>query len=308
MVEDNTEALIRTVREEGDSDAPEEQASLFVCHGRTISEYGLDGIQRIGRPSDDYMPDIPVFDRFVSRKHGILETTKKGTSYTVLETTNGVLFKGQIMKPGEKIFLSDGDELIFPSRSGKEGNSVILVFVSTEARRHLWQELRQASRDFLTGLQGRESFMIWWYQNCMKKDYASSALFIMDVDNFKLVNDLKGHEAGDAALKIVARELRSAVRYEGQVCRWGGDEFVGVVPGTVSQVTERLTDLGKKIESASDGEGIPISVSIGFVDVHISGDPYNVAKLVSCADSALYKTKQSGKRGVLGYEGHNVNI
>ncbi len=302
MMEDNTEALIKTGKDVGDKDGLEGKPSLFVCHGRTISEYSLDGTQCIGRPSEDYVPDIPVFDRFVSRKHGILETTKDGTFYTVLETTNGVVFKGRIMEPGEKIILNDGDELILPSRYGKEGNSVILVFVSTEARRHLWQELKQASKDDLTGLQGRESFMLWWYQNCRKKDYASSAMFILDVDNFKQVNDQKGHEAGDTALKIVAEELRSSVRYEGQVCRWGGDEFVGVVPGTAVQAEERLKDLGKRVQASSAQVGVPVSVSIGFVDVHIAGDPYNVAKLVSCADNALYKTKLSGKRGVQKYE------
>ncbi len=298
MIEEKTEALINSISIADVSDDMEKSKSLFVCHGRTISEYPLEGTQYVGRPTEDFTPDIPVFDRFVSRKHGMFETSKEGTEYTVLKTTNGVLYKGELLEPGTKLSLSDGDELILPSRYGKEGSSVILVYVSSEARRHLWQELRQASKDELTGLHFRDSFIIWWYQNCTKKDYASANLFILDVDDFKQVNDKKGHEAGDEALRIVASQLRSSVRYEGQVCRWGGDEFVGVVPGTQEQAKERLLNLGRQIEAASTGAGLPVTVSIGFVNFSFSSEVFNVLKLVSLADNALYKAKQGGKRNV----------
>ncbi|MCR5788678.1 MAG: GGDEF domain-containing protein [Lachnospiraceae bacterium] len=298
MVEGKTEAIFQEVKENRDPDDPKKGASLFVCHGRAISEYSLDGVQYVGRPTEETLPDIPVFDPFVSRKHCLLETSEGKTSYTALETTNGVMYKGKLMTPGTKLELSDGDELILPSSRGKEGGTVILVYVCTESRRHLWQELMKASKDTLTGLNGRESFIIWWYQNCTRKDYAQTNLFILDVDDFKVVNDEHGHNAGDELLKLVAEELKASVRYEGQVCRWGGDEFVGVIPGTAAQAGERLTNLGRRIEGASRDADMPITVSIGFVNIKITDFVYDIVDLVAWADKALYRAKQSGKRSV----------
>ena len=67
--------------------------TLFTCYGRTISEYRLSGCQDIGRPSGDRMPDIPLYARFISRKHGEFITEGDRTYYRAYETTNPVKYK-----------------------------------------------------------------------------------------------------------------------------------------------------------------------------------------------------------------------
>ncbi|HAG69621.1 MAG TPA: hypothetical protein DCL38_06580 [Lachnospiraceae bacterium] len=299
---DNTEIILDGIGAAEQDRSPDIIPTLFVCQGRTITEYRLMGRQEMGRPAYDSAPDIPVFDRFVSRKHGFFDTEVGESFYTAAETTNGILYKGQLLTPGDRVSLKDGDELIIPSGSVSEGQSVILIYVCTEARLDLWHEFKQASKDKLTGLYGRDSFTVWWYQNCRKKDYSEAVLFILDLDDFKQINDQKGHNEGDAALRLVADQLRHAVRYEYQVCRWGGDEFVGIIPGNTVEAGNRLKEISKRIEKYSSYGGTPVSVSIGYVDVKLPGNLYDMAGILELADKALYKVKSSGKRGIVCYK------
>ena len=298
MIGENTEILFENGSAENEKTAPGTHPVLFVCQGRTISEYGLFGKQQMGRPVEDIVPDIPIFDRFASRRHGFFVTEDSGVFYTAEKTTNGILYKGELLDPGETIRLSDGDELIIPSGDMSDGQSVILIFAGSGARIRLWREFQQASKDKLTGLFGRDSFILWWYQNCKKKDYREAFLFILDVDDFKLINDRKGHNHGDAVLRSVADQLKRSVRYESQVCRWGGDEFVGIFPGNRSQAGDRLMELSRNIEKATADLGTGITVSVGYADVHSTGNLYDIPGIVSVADKALYKVKQAGKNGI----------
>ncbi len=298
MVGENTEILFENGSAEKEKAAPGISPVLFVCQGRTISDYKLFGRQQMGRPVESMVPDIPIFDRFASRHHGFFVTEDSGVFYTVEKTTNGILYKGELLDPGVTIKLSDGDELIIPSGDMSDGQSVILIFANSGARIHLWREFQQASKDKLTGLYGRDSFVLWWYQNCKKKDYRDAFLFILDVDDFKLINDRSGHNQGDMVLKSVADQLKRSVRYESQVCRWGGDEFVGIFPGDYSQAGERLKDLSRNIEKASADAGAGITVSVGYADVHSTGNVYDIPGIVAVADKALYKVKQTGKNGI----------
>lgn len=302
MKETNTETILSYISDEDEDMVI--RPTLFVCYGRTISEYRLQGRQVMGRPTDKSIPDIPVHARFMSRDHGCFETEGGLTCYRIVETTNGIKYKGTILQPGTVIQLTDGDELIIPwMDDGGRDRSVILVYASTAPRIRLWRDLMKASRDKLTDLADRECFSAWWEQNREKKDYENAFLFILDVDDFKLVNDIQGHNAGDTALKIIAQELKNAVRYENQVCRWGGDEFAGIIPSTEIEAGRRFKELKCTIEEVSEAAGIPLSVSIGYVDIHAVPDPSDIVALVGLADKALYSVKGSGKGGMKMYRG-----
>ncbi|MCR5748201.1 MAG: GGDEF domain-containing protein [Lachnospiraceae bacterium] len=276
--------------------------TLFVCQSHSISEYRLQGHQTIGRPTEDDMPDIPVHDRFVSKNHGFFETEENQVYYTAQNTTNGIKYMGRLLKPWTKILLKDGDELVIPSDDNDSGHSVMLIYAVTASRINLWRELQKASNDKLTNLSGREGFMMWWDQNYERKDYADSVLFIMDIDDFKIINDKKGHNAGDEALTIVADQLRKTVRYETQVCRWGGDEFVGIIPGTRKHVYKRLEEMSTHISQATTTKGIPLTVSIGFVEINRLGNKHDISGIIEYADYALYQVKQDNKGGIKGFD------
>ena len=276
--------------------------TLFVCYGHAISEYRLEGRQSMGRPSGDYIPDIPIHARFISRDHGYFVTENDKTSYIASQTTNPIRYRGTDTVPDTRLTLKDGDELIIPwtDRDGKD-MSVILVYAQTRARINLWRELQKASRDSLTNLSDRESFITWWKQNREKKDYSEAVLFILDVDDFKKLNDTAGHNAGDVALCIIAGELKNAVRYENQICRWGGDEFVGIIPSGKHEALHRLNDIGNAICEATAASGVPVSVSIGYTDIHEVSNSEDVEALIGLADKALYRVKSTSKNGIAAY-------
>lgn len=277
---------------------------LFVCQENDIMEYRLSGHQTMGRPvSDVPFPDIPVFNSFVSKEHGYFDTASDIVCYTALETTNGTMFKGRYVGTGQRLVLKDGDELVIPTAGKDKVSYVTLVVAQTEERIEMWRSLQRASADKLTGLHQRDAFLNWWNHNYMNRDYEKAVLFIMDIDDFKLINDNYGHNAGDKVLQIVAGELTAIVRYERQICRWGGDEFVGILAGTSEHIDDRLRRLSNKIRERSAAEGLPVTVSIGYADVHISEDVHDISGIVKMADSALYDVKRSGKDRIAGVKG-----
>ncbi len=300
MVDEKTVILFKKEAVSENEKVPE-RPTLFVCQDRMIAEYRLQGYQNMGRPTGGAVPDIPVHSKFVSRGHGFFETEGAETYYTALQTTNGIKYKGEYVKPWTKIHLKDGDELVIPSGDEEQEHSVMLVYATTPTRIRLWRDLLQASRDKLTGLCGRDGFMLWWKQNHEKKDYSEAVFFIMDIDDFKVINDKMGHNAGDEALKVVSDQLRKMVRYENQVCRWGGDEFVGVIPGEPDKAETRLRALSHRIKEASASVSLPITVSIGYVDIKIIKDVKNLEGILELADRAMYGVKNTGKGGIARY-------
>ena len=127
------------------------------------------------------------------------------------------------------------------------------------------------------------------------------ALVYLDLDNFKLVNDRGGHDAGDETLKAFARILRENTRGGDLAARLGGDEFVvwidGIDPATAE---DRARAIGEALEALAPLTGDPdrpLSVSIGLV-LCPSGGGESAASLVSLADRAMYVRKKSGKGGI----------
>jgi len=268
---------------------------LLINQNRNITEYVLEGDQTFGRPTEDESPVIAVNERFISRRHGCFHTDGDRTFFEAFKTTNGVYYRGRALCPGETVELKDGDELTIPA---EENGQLLIVYACSPARIRFWRELKSAYMDQLTGLGNRDTLKHWWKQAYGSKDYKKAVLFILDVDDFKSVNDRLGHNTGDAVLMFVAKELLASVRYDNQVCRWGGDEFVGIIPGDRKTAEQRLRKLGEKIASGVTAGGI--SVSIGYAEVNMALDPLNVEALVERADKALYEVKRNGKGGVKG--------
>jgi diguanylate cyclase (GGDEF)-like protein len=276
---------------------------IFVCQGSSISEHRLTGNQVMGSPVEGMEPEISIENRFVSRRHGIFETNKKHTTFLAENSTNGTLYNGKLLDPGERVVLSDGDELLIPAGDERDGGDgfVLLVYAATYSRIKLWRGFRKQSADQLTGICKRDRFISWWEKNYWKNDYSQGILFILDLDDFKLINDTYGHNAGDQVLKHVADQLRLCVRYEDQICRWGGDEFVGIIPGDPSHIEERLNKLLERIEHHEISSCPPIHASLGYTFAKYASNPVSVAELVGMADKALYHIKNKGKSGICLY-------
>ena len=134
----------------------------------------------------------------------------------------------------------------------------------------------------------------------------SFGLIVIDIDHFKKVNDTHGHAAGDAILVGVAKELELHVRKYDSVFRYGGEEFVVVLPETNLKICKTVAErLRESIESQTfsfEGTVIPITISLGGVIYHkgLAGD--QLEGLFQLADDALYKAKKSGRNRYISHE------
>jgi diguanylate cyclase (GGDEF)-like protein/PAS domain S-box-containing protein len=162
----------------------------------------------------------------------------------------------------------------------------------------------QASRDPLTGLLNRrftEEAFEREISRCRRRG-KPIAVFMIDVDHFKHFNDKHGHEAGDLVLKLVADTLAKGVRLEDVVCRYGGEEFLALLPEAdetaALECAERMR--GRVAELMPSFRGAPlgaVTISIGVAMFPAQGE--NPEALLRRADEALYEAKRGGRNRVV---------
>jgi diguanylate cyclase (GGDEF)-like protein len=169
-----------------------------------------------------------------------------------------------------------------------------------ERQRQEHEELvEQATRDALTGLWNRSAIL-----DILSREIQSSrergtplAVALIDIDHFKSINDTRGHLAGDEALRILGAQLKSRVRAADALGRYGGEEFLLVVPGAIRQrpfaPLERLQETIAEIPIAYGGSAIKVTASFGVA--WLEGRTDTAERLLSRADVALYSAKQAGR-------------
>ncbi|MCC2963343.1 diguanylate cyclase [Massilia sp. IC2-278] len=180
------------------------------------------------------------------------------------------------------------------------------------------QELKQQSvRDPLTGLYNRRHFQDFMrtHQQLEKRgvgtsgDELVSALFLMDVDHFKHINDTWGHGAGDAVLIKIAASLREILRETDMIVRWGGEEFLAFLPAIprsgLDEVARRLLAGIAETRIEYGGETLSAQVSIGFAPYPLApaGQPLPWERAVNLVDMALYMAKGHGRNRAYGLRG-----
>jgi diguanylate cyclase (GGDEF)-like protein len=193
--------------------------------------------------------------------------------------------------------LADGRTLALTFRRGTEG-AVALVEDTTEQRTTTERITYLAHNDVLTGLANRVVFRNEVSRILDELDQAAGcAVFFVDLDHFKEVNDTLGHPCGDQLLKIVARRLRSVIAEDDLIARWGGDEFVVARPrcgdkAELVQLAEAIVrELGRPYDV--DGHVVIVGASVGIAIGPADGEDADL--LLKNADLALYQAKASGR-------------
>ena len=162
------------------------------------------------------------------------------------------------------------------------------------------EQLRdQASRDSLTGVSNRRAILEFLEEELVRagRNAQSTGVLMLDLDHFKSVNDALGHPAGDLVLQQVVRRLGGMLRAHDRLGRYGGEEFMIVVPA-VDQIG--LCELAERIRAAVDAE--PFHAEVNEIQVTLSigaaiakpGDRSST-KAIATADEALYKAKNLGR-------------
>ena len=163
--------------------------------------------------------------------------------------------------------------------------------------------------DNLTGLYNNRFFRLQLETEMARtrRTGLPCCLLMIDLDNFKMINDTLGHLEGDRFLIQVAQTFSQCVRAIDIVCRYGGDEFVAILPSTRIFVAIRIANRFKKAVSEIPGaSGYNVSASIGISEFTVSS-PWDVNDFIQAADSAMYDAKSKGRNQV-STRGRYINI
>jgi len=165
----------------------------------------------------------------------------------------------------------------------------------------LREKLRtQSLRDPLTGLYNRRYMedALERYISLAERSGAATSVLMIDLDNFKRLNDEYGHAKGDAVLRDVAGQLVGALRPSDVVARYGGEELMVILPDCgVEDAAAKAETLRLRVESLSEVHGVPISASFGVAAIPATST--SATDLLPMADAALYEAKQGGKNRVV---------
>ena len=197
--------------------------------------------------------------------------------------------------------LSQEQELIqASSRDTKDmqGRIKTLEEEGQKLRSRLEEVQAQAITDALTGLPNRAA-----YERRIQEEYARWKRFgkpltmlVWDIDHFKRINDSFGHSAGDKTLRVIGKTLASKVRETDFVARFGGEEFVMLMPGSdkdqVGRVANQIRESVAEKPFHAGPKRIPITISCGYSQFSQGDEPEDVFKR---ADDALYEAKQAGR-------------
>ena len=198
-------------------------------------------------------------------------------------------------KSGQLKWVFDAGYL-YTDENGKRWFVVVIVDID-ERKKVEDQVVERAEKDLLTNIYNRETFIIKMEEQLRAaKPDELHALFILDIDNFKQINDRFGHAAGDLILQELSGGIKTLLRHDDLVGRMGGDEFFVFLKHVnnkknVLKIAKKIAEL--KIEL--DGFGERVTTSAGIV--LFAKEDYVFEKIYKKADEALYRQKAGGKNG-----------
>lgn len=269
-------------------------ASLIVLSGLSIGRtFRIRQAQTIiGRAAN---ADIQIDDESISRHHVVLHQEGSEVTAEDFGSKNGTLLNGTKLTGRQT--LVNGDKL-------QIGATVLRFSVLDPLDENVQQRLYDASiRDGLT-----QAFNRRFFDEVIQKEFLYAdrhavplTLCMIDIDRFKLLNDTRGHQAGDAALVAVSASLQQAIRGEDVLARYGGEEFALILrelnEDVAFAVAERLRKNIETLNPLLDGVAAPVTVSVGLA-THMKGTFTSAEELIGAADALLFTAKTSGRNRV----------
>ncbi|OFZ83708.1 MAG: hypothetical protein A2W21_11915 [Betaproteobacteria bacterium RBG_16_66_20] len=287
--------VARAVRIAGLPEA-RDRALLLVLSGPAVGQTYTIGPNSavLGRGSGN---EAPVPDPEISRQHARVELTNGVFMINDLGSVNGTFVNGARLDA--PVPLREGDRI-------QLGPLTVMKFslldpLEAAVQRQLHEAIHM---DVLTGVHNRrylETRLLDEFAYA-KRHKRSLCVLMLDIDNFKQVNDTHGHPAGDMVLRELGAHLMSEVRAEDVVVRYGGEEFLIVARELTA---EQGLEFGERLRACvhakpvvlPDGAQFSITISVGVANLRLRLDT-DPAALIERADAALYRAKQLGRNRV----------
>lgn len=261
----------------------EEGFPLYIINDEMLNYLGYSYEELVRETGEKIIETIAPEDRERVESYVLDEIRKRGeyeVQYRLLKRNGDRMW---VFDKGRKILTDEGREAI-----------ISVVIDISESVRHQEKLRKEAMLDSLTGILNRKEAVRQMERSFKEK--AVGALFVMDIDNFKTLNDTCGHAEGDAALVELSHILKRWCRSDDICARLGGDEFLVYFPGFEGK--DKIAERAEKIQSefaeygAEKYSGIRLSVSTGIVMRSGIGD---FESLYRAADAALYQAKRVKK-------------
>lgn len=274
-----------------------DRAMLTVLSGMNAGQvFALDGTDHvIGRGTE---ADIWVEDGGVSRRHARITCRADGRYFIEdLGSTNGTFIGAQRIDVSE---IRLGDRI-------QVGPHVTLRFqITDDAEEELQRRLYESStRDALTRVYNRKYFSERLLAEVAysRRHRVKLSVLLLDLDDFKLINDTYGHLAGDMVLRLVSAQMQRLIRVEDLLARYGGEEFVILARTTgkteALRLAERIRDSISELElPVTPDRSIRSTVSIGVAALPDVAPEGGANELLALADARLYRAKAEGKNRV----------
>ena len=261
----------------------------------TLARDGAEALKALGDASFDLAIidlGLPLVDGLSVLRTARERDSRQAPAFLVLSAQTAPHVKAQALALGAADYMTkpfDPDELL--ARTAR-----ILTMVTREAGL-----LADAMTDSLTGLANYRCFA----QNLDRELERSRryelplSLITLDLDHMKAINDEHGHDAGDDAIRLVAKILTGAVRKFELVARQGGDEFAVILPNTGASDARQLADRLREAVGAQTVSGVNLSASVGLASWENGKGRrerhFDVAALLKASDEALYRAKRAGR-------------
>jgi diguanylate cyclase (GGDEF)-like protein len=218
-------------------------------------------------------------------------------AWKLAQETFGV--QPSLPEPEPKILLLLCSVTIYP---------MLTMLLALQTSQKLQEELNtQARQDVLTGAYNRRAFVEFtertWAQS--SRCHQALSLLLLDIDNFKIFNDRYGHQTGDQALTLVSQTALRVLRKNDVWCRYGGEEFVALLPDTdlvqALAAAERIRQAIAQVSLQARQGSLSLSVSIGVAQRRTGHGDWN--DLLAESDAALYQAKAAGRNCVKARDG-----